>query len=298
MRSQIRIKPIGGLGNQLFIWAFAKKLQNERPQSKILAATGHFDDYPWHNYELDSFDSGVREVLSHQSRKCVTLAKRISVLGPILPREIVLAERSSAYNPDFGESPPGNLRLSGYFQSWKYFSTITEEIRNSIANVREPSSWFASNPVKEIVGDQDWIAIHIRIGNYLSHTEMGVLSDRYYSRAVGELNQYFPSTTPRVIFTDTPQGVAHYQSVLSAPNVHILRTPPESRPIETLLLMSHASALVMGNSTFSWWAGFLGDHESRPVFFPKPWHTSPELDSSDFVLPQWKGIPSTFRKRP
>lgn len=295
MRSQIKIKPLGGLGNQLFIWAFAKKIQHDRPQSKILAASGHFDDYPWHNYELDSFSSGVQEVVSHQSKRYMTAAKSLSVLRPFFPSETVLAERSSAYNPDFDQPPPGNLRITGYFQSWKYFSKIAEEVRNSITEVRDPSGWFSSNPVKRLVGDQDWIAIHIRLGNYLSDSDMGVLTDDYYYRAAEELNRYFPKSAPRIVFTDSPEELHHYPSVLAAPNLHILRTPSESRPIETLLLMSEASALVLGNSTFSWWAGFLRDGGSRPVFVPKPWHARPSLDSPDFVLQNWIGIQSSFR---
>lgn len=100
MHSQIRIKPIGGLGHQLFIWAFAKKLQHERPESKIVATTGHYDNYPWHKYELDSFSSGVQEVFSHQSKKCLTAPKTFSVLSPLFRSETVLAERSSAPNQD------------------------------------------------------------------------------------------------------------------------------------------------------------------------------------------------------
>lgn len=295
MRQQIRIKPIGGLGNQLFIWAFAKKLQHERPESKIVAATGHYDNYPWHKYELDSFSSGVQEVVSHQSKKYLTAPKTFSVLSPLFRSETVLAERSSAYNPDFNEPPQGNLRLTGYFQSWRYFSTVKGQVRDSIADVRDPSGWFSSNPVKQLVGDQDWIGIHIRQGNYLSHSEMGVLTDEYYYRATEELNRYFPRSTPRVVFTDSPEELGHYPSVLAAPNVRILSTPNNSRPIETLILMSHASALVLGNSTYSWWAGYLGDRKCRPVFFPKPWHRRPSLDSPDFVLPHWIGIQSTFR---
>lgn len=260
-----------------------------------MAATGHYDNYPWHKYELDSFSSGVQEVVSHQSKKYLTAPKTFSVLSPLFRSETVLAERSSAFNPDFNEPPQGNLRLTGYFQSWRYFSTVKRQVRDSIADVRDPSGWFSSNPVKKLVGDHDWIAIHIRQGDYLTSSEMGVLKDGYYYRAIQELNRYLPLSTPRVVFTDSPEEICHYPSVLAAPNVHILRTPHDSRPIETMLLMSRASALVLGNSTYSWWAGFLGDRQSRPVFVPNPWHRRPSLDSPDFVLPHWIGIQSTFR---
>lgn len=55
----IFIKPIGGLANQLFIWATGLALKTRFSSGSLVALTHHYDSYRWHNYELDSFDSGV-----------------------------------------------------------------------------------------------------------------------------------------------------------------------------------------------------------------------------------------------
>jgi hypothetical protein len=54
-----------------------------------------------------------------------------------------------------------------------------------------------------------------------------------------------------------------------------------------MVAMSRAHALVMGNSTFSWWAGWLGDRPDRPVFAPRPWVAAQDGVERDLLPPHW-----------
>jgi hypothetical protein len=65
-----------------------------------------------------------------------------------------------------------------------------------------------------------------------------------------------------------------------------LAPPPGTKPLEILLAVSKTDALVMANSTFSWWAGVLGSQENRLVVAPRPWMTA-ERDTHDLFPDDW-----------
>jgi hypothetical protein len=54
--------------------------------------------------------------------------------------------------------------------------------------------------------------------------------------------------------------------------------------------MSLASHLIMANSSFSWWAAWLGDSEVRTVIYPRPWIDFRFINDRDLPLPNWIGL--------
>jgi hypothetical protein len=61
--------------------------------------------------------------------------------------------------------------------------------------------------------------------------------------------------------------------------------PLEDSPEETLILMSKSDALVISNSTFSWWAAQLGN-KNKFVVRPSKWFRG-MLDPEDLFPPEW-----------
>ena len=69
---------------------------------------------------------------------------------------------------------------------------------------------------------------------------------------------------------------------------HVAESPEQSTPLENLLLLSGASALVGANSTFSWWAAFLGERAEGSVVFPRPlFGPAGPAEPRDWLLPGW-----------
>ena len=50
--------------------------------------------------------------------------------------------------------------------------------------------------------------------------------------------------------------------------------PPGCHPFEVVLVLSRFDGLVIANSSFSWWAGFIGERPNRVVIAPRPWFTT------------------------
>ena len=287
----IIVEPLGGLGNQLFVYALG--LANARRLDVELAV----DLWNFHGYDLRSYELGTfRNAISRE----ITTPPRPSPTKPLLigkklmcrslrrePRNLQ-AETIKHYDPKFLAVPDGS-RLRGYFQSWKYLVSVADELRASVWELTNPSDWF-SEKAEELSG-APWIGVHVRMGNYLTIPSMGVVPPIYYERAVSLLLE-LDDTVPIVVFSDSPQLVQEMGLWRSLPKVSFFDSGPANSPLETMLLMSLARHLVIGNSSFSWWAGWLGDRPDRKVVYPRPWVNGELHNDRELATPLWLGMSS------
>lgn len=293
----ITIEPLGGLGNQLFIYALGLRLAREL-NTELICDTWNFHNYSWHSYELDSisneiqktYSSRSRELFGHKARSAIRRARSLHV-GP-KPFSRLVLEKGSTFDPDILKIRDGS-RLNGYFQSWRYFEPIAEDIRNQMSNPLRPSPWLHETR-ERLSALGDWLAVHVRRGTYIEATGMGLLQNDYYLRAINLVDRLSGSELPLVVFTEDPEVISRvlpqFRGRLISP------IPPHGvRPIDVVQVMSDASHLVIGNSTFSWWAAYLKHQAGRIVVAPRPWLDSPNFNERDLLLPDWITVGRTMR---
>ncbi len=176
----------------------------------------------------------------------------------------------------------------GYYQHWKYpesaWLEIGPEITNSLRNLK------LSGDILNAVRDS--IVIHIRRGDLLNSKEtMGLLSREYYASAINSLVSE-DSSNEVIAFTDDTEGAAGLSREL---NVKKLLGPEDISQLEALAYMSYSNRLVVANSTFSWWAGFLAIKNNACVIVPDPWFKNWHQEIGDaFIHPQMQPIESSF----
>lgn len=285
----ITIEPLGGLGNQLFIYALGLRLAREL-NTELICDTWNFHDYSWHSYELDSipneiqktYSSRSRELFGHKARSAIRRARSLHV-GPTPFSRLVL-ERGSTFDPDILKIRDGS-RLNGYFQSWRFFEPIAEDIRKQVSNPVQPSPWLHETR-ERLSALGDWVAVHVRRGTYLEVPIMGLVQDDYYERAIELIDKLVGEEKPLVLFSDSPDLVVNlipqFQDRLVS-----LSTPQDVLPIDVIQVMSDAAHLIIGNSTFSWWAAYLKSRPSRFVVAPRPWLDDHYFNERDLFLPDW-----------
>jgi hypothetical protein len=156
-------------------------------------------------------------------------------------------EGTPYYEPWFSYSKiplTDGLRLDGYFQSSKYFAEYKEEIKNLFVLPEVPA------PEKGTVG------VHIRRGDYLTMTDIHpVSSDEWYRKAIESTG------LQNVIACTEPADIPYVEGCGYKVN--------KGSELEDIVLLSKCDALVMSNSSYSWWAAFLGNH--KKVIAPKQW---------------------------
>ena len=178
------------------------------------------------------------------------------------------------------------LLIRGHFQTYRYVELPSvDDFFKGIYAVN-PSPQFTA--LVEEFRQKPTLAIHIRLGDYKSLSEsFGLLSARYYEAAG---RQAINNTSVKIqnvfIFTDDPDGVNDYVKLLDLGlPIKILGRGSGLSDVESLLLMSEAQSLVISNSTFSWWAGMLGNKE-KTVIAPRKWFRSME-DPDQLYPPVW-----------
>jgi hypothetical protein len=245
----------GGLGNQMFqiacAYAYAKRLGTTFAINYNIPHHGGQGNPP----------SKYRD----------TLFKNIPTTD-IVPYDIVVSEKGFTYN----ELPKtrGDILLDGYWQSEKYFADYRDEIEKLFYfSDADKEKW---NKLTERLEPESIIGCHVRRGDYVhyEHTHP-CLGRSYYNEAISYLERSNTIITENVV--DNVVVCCDDWYALNEENIF---TPTEyikyystsgSNELQDLYTLSMCKRLVMSNSTFSWWAAFLGRSRGNTVVTPKRW---------------------------
>jgi hypothetical protein len=174
-------------------------------------------------------------------------------------------------------------KVRGFFQSFETAERFLTEFGKEPLTLIQESKELKRRTVE--VSKFESVAIHIRRGDYLNYKHsFGVLDDRYYLSALDMIfkKREFEKV---YIFSDSPHSVLGFQKQIKMDSEVV--SPSDLITSETLVLMSQCSAIITSNSTFSFWASMLANHNN--VIYPEPWFRSSDewLRSSNFNNPNW-----------
>lgn len=280
----------GGLGNQLFQWAFGQGLAARG--LPVQYDVGLFDLDPGRRYMLDKL--GLSLPLS-----------RHGGIGQ------TIHEGTLRYQPDIWEraARAKDAVLRGYWQSERYFADIACQIRDPL---RLEDGWS-----QESIGvamdiakhGERACAVHVRRSDNLRPAGIavhGLLSSpdcRYYPRAMALVASKVPGVH-FYVFSDEPDWcrehmagpgvtiVGHNRPSFTVDAGHDLHWQDGGREVEDLYLMSLCRHAIIANSSFSWWGAWLGDANpaGRVVCAPARWFASRELDATDIGPGRWTKV--------
>ena len=136
------------------------------------------------------------------------------------------------------------LHLHGFFQQYRYYRPY----RRSIA------SWLSVAAVELPSVDPEAVAVHVRLGDYLSaiRERPYAFRPRYYDEAIDRAGG-----GPVVVVTDEP---AH-PTIEHLRRRHGAAVVSSADPYEDFRRLMAHRRLVTSESTFCWWAGWLGRAE-------------------------------------
>jgi len=271
----------GGLGNQLWGWAAGFALSESLKLRLVLDASGLHQ----RRYQLSAVDTRSK-IRGNSEFNYLPGAHTFNrFLNRWLPSRLSeeFQERSFSFDDRFKEITQATL-LRGFFQSPRYFEGYEAEIQSRVLSVTNLSA--RENLAIQLSLPKEFIAVHIRLGDYLFSREVfPALESGYYRAGISEVRDVFPGA-PVVVFTDSLE-----QSRQILPRADAYIGPGTlSGPLDNLLAMSRASAIVGSNSSFSWWAGYLMDNRKCVRVFPKKWFEDPQVSSHELILPGWLAL--------
>ena len=284
---KITIPLVGGLGNQLFQIAAGEYLASKTRRAVVYSPVMLHSFFSRSN-TVRAFDS--RDLLlDKEINNDKTIALRIQ-LHARLKTSFLLAEFDDTLQTFLSVDHKTSL-LTGYFQNHSMVDSVKEKILNRFQK-------FEKNDVVASHDGTGSIAVHIRYGDYRTNQQArsfhGLTSMSYFVSAVALLESQADYKNI-MIFSDepnvaVPEFLAAYRGLLPV----TIHNPTEST-LSNLIYMSKSSALVMSNSSFSWWAAWLGSiGGSCNVVAPTPWFAQPSKADATLLDPQWRPLNRDF----
>lgn len=271
MGGSIEVMLRGGLGNQMFQYALGRALsiRSGFPLVFDLSALA-IDVAVARRYELACF-----RLCGHSLRKLSKPLHRAREIALRLKARLragsgyLIKEGSPAFEPSvLRQDRP--CRLDGYWQSERYFESISARLRLDFEFLEPPDSRNAA--CAERMRAVNSIGLHIRRSDYVSdpatNAYHGTCAREYYDAALAFVRSRLGSGGELFVFSD---DIPWVRGNAGFPASAVYVDWNQGRDFEDLRLMSACRALVIANSAFSWWAGWLNPDPAKVVVAPKRW---------------------------
>jgi hypothetical protein len=283
----------GGIGNQLFMYAMARRLAlvNHVPLN-IETQSGFEGDFFRRNYGLDRFHIVGEEI---KRAKRSQLKRRVEIA---LNERLPFRSRWYFREPDEALNETIDRRilslrvvrsvfLEGYWQDERYFSDIDRELRQELSFSTRHTA--ANEEMANEMRSAESVAVHFRrlqpnpqVGVDKPLATTATLPAEYYRAAIAAILERVPRAR-LYLFSDNPSD-----AVLPIGEDDAVRVVNEGEEAqyEDLWLMSQCRHFVLANSTFSWWGAWMGRTAHSVIVSP----TMSEWGQRVKVPASWQAI--------
>jgi Glycosyl transferase family 11 len=257
----ITVKLQGGLGNQLFQYAFAKAMAKQLNTDFEIDDSFYAQNITRTNHLFD-FDINY-SISESKPRKWDWLLKRLSRSFGL---KSYIAEPRFEFT-DLATQIKDDMFLDGYWQSERYFSAIQSEIKQDFSTFKQPISPTAL-PILAQIKTTNSVCVHIRRGDYLTNNRYVVLGLDYYQKAIARLSSQFTDLRFFVFSDDMDWCRVSFENTsnfifVSDNQLFTLRDEFE--------MMQNCQHHIIANSTLSWWAAWLNKNHEKVVICPQKW---------------------------
>jgi hypothetical protein len=268
MVENIYIRVWGGIGNQLFIYAFARYISLNWDGKVGLEIYSGFRGDNYHRiYKLDRFSitlpkSNFLSSFFFSFNRKYPLLKRL-----IFPSSRLIIENEDQLIFDVCQFiPPSNQREKTlYYQGyWQHinFSSIREILLSELRFNLPPNSVFEE--IKAKIQASEAVCLHVRRMQYSR-----LLTLDYYRAAVSILEK--SCTAPCFFIFSDDLAWCRERLSISYSCVYIDNFDDE---LYELQLMSFCHHFIIANSSFSWWGAWLSQHPDKMVILPEDYLVS------------------------
>ena len=288
------VKIMGGLGNQLFQYAFAYELiqtgvdlrldlifyyeDNNGATPRELFYTLYGLNLPVaSSAELEKAYDTSRDIWDRIRRRLKTYLN-IRIGYPVFTDNDIRGKSDIPYKIR-------NCIYAGYWQNPMFFSERKEQIadiwRAMIPDLEERDRHLLNS------FDGNMVSVHVRGTDYLNsanYQRLGsVCSRNYYKKAMEIIEDRIPHPV-YIVFSDDFEYVKEMLDV-SGRDYIMVDWHGEEDTLKDFYLMSLCKHHIMANSSFGWWAVHLGKSDRGIVCCPLSWRGND--DSTELLEDDW-----------
>lgn len=121
----------------------------------------------------------------------------------------------------------------------------------------------------QIIENENSVCVTIRRGDFIGKKQLFMCDEAYFLRGIEEIKARVKN--PVFIFFSDDLIYAKDFAAQALGNSRYFVETPNNSVAEKLRLMRSCKHFIISNSTFSWWAQYLGEADDKVVIGPKRW---------------------------
>lgn len=283
----------GGLGNQMFQYAFYQYMEKKYPGHLKADITWFERNYKEHQgYELEkvfgiqmlyaSYEEIARvhqyfpryypfAFLRYLSRKNAKRKNKKRKIDTSVAHIFDFGETQYRKNETFDDLDINkDWYIEGVFCSDEYLVECETKVKAAFSFPKQTDEKIVR--LQQEMEKENSVAIHVRRGDYVG-TVFDVLSSDYYRRAIELINEH--TENPKFyIFSDDMEYIRKEFSFLE----NYTPVHNEGKASYTdMMLISGCKHAIIANSSFSYWGAVLGEREGSIVIAPKKYKADEEV---------------------
>lgn len=289
----------GGLGNQMFQYAFSTKLKKITDEIKYDITI--YDYQKMHSgFALDKiFDVNCERATKNEIK---SLAFYETNKMSKIPRKLFGLKKTQIVEEGFFNSKLVGYKLieiaddryyQGYWQSYKYFDESI--IQKNFIFVKSLSGKNYDLKKHIEMEPEKYCCIHIRRGDYLTSGYKlfrDISTTKYYANAIDAVIS-IDSSIKFLVFSDDINWV---RNNIQIPNAQYIYWNNGINSYIDMQLMSLCKYIIIANSTFSWWAAYLNPRKiDKYIFTPDEWFNGISVNDIELLPKKWLKIDSRLR---
>lgn len=261
----------GGIGNQLFQYAFARRLALFNDAELIIDNISGFEkDFKYRRiYELQIFNLPFKTIKAgtyffyNYKRKVIKFLNRFIILkNNIYLEENFLSFDKKIKNIIFNK----NIYVDGYFQCFEYFLDIENTIKSDLR--LDFTDSFENKKLLEDILNFESVAVHFRFFSDQDNTENSDnIAFQFYEKAI--LYSFANIKNPHFfIFSDNISQIKKNNLFSDLKNITFVNSDLKLGDMCDFWLMTLCKHNIIANSTFSWWAAWMNNNKSKVIICP------------------------------
>ena len=285
----IKVRVTGGLGNQLFKFFHGLKIAEDFQKDLFIDISWFKHSYMTSSkvdnrtYELPYFEA-INDFPTYYSKNKKLDLFRGKIERKMKPRIQKSLGLMTEQNEKLFVSAP--KFIDGSFEKICDLPRI-EVVRKHLVFPSNESEWLKGK-LSDLRSGMD-VAVHVRRTDYINLPEIyNVLTADYYRNAIAIFKEKYTNVS-FWLFSDDVLGAQNYLKNVIQFN-QIVDSPKHIPTGESLQLMSRFKGIITANSTFSWWAAYIGylNGTTQEVVLPNKFSTlASDNPIQNLKMPDW-----------
>lgn len=292
----IKVNFSGGLGNQMFQYAFFLWLKHNYPNINIKLDLDAYKGNKYHTgFELKRiFNIPQKVSLVNKYNPFTRIFHKYyyHIKTTLIQKGVTKYIYISGNDPEFNKSVLSlnlkkNYYMHGVWNSPKYFCGIEESIKKTFKFDNNLSE--ENKEIIKLISSTESVSIHIRRGDYLNNTSYCILSEtKYYENSLNYVIQALQSrgkdkNIHLFIFSDDPDWCKNNLLFLKSYKCIYVTNNTELDSYRDMQLMSLCKHNIIANSTFSWWAAWLNNNTEKIIICSKDYFIHKNYNSKFLI---------------